>query len=274
MRRKNYNPLLKSYPDSVLINSVSEGAELLYVRLIAQSDDAGRYWGCPKLVAAKLFSHRFANEEVTVKDISGRISELNSVGLVRLYEVNRQRYLLMIDAYKQLRKDIAAVIVFPGPEEADAPVKTAIPPHPCRPRVNDVPATQPNPTHPTPTQPSKKRKRFDLNKLLMQEFPELAAVSGFVQAWSDWARYRQELGKKLTQSTARSQLKNKARPWGPIAFMEAISNSIENGWTGIFPPNKGQGHSAAGRPRASSAIEDFLDVGKPSENDPRIVDID
>jgi len=270
-RRKNYNPLLKSYPDSVLINSVSEGAEVLYVRLIAQSDDAGRYWGCPKLVAAKLFSHRFANEEVSVKEIGARITELNSVGLVRLYAVNNQRYLVMVDVYKQLRKDIKPVTAFPGPENGVPEIQTRTAPHPLRRRPGTTAPTQPTPTQPNPTQPSK--RRVDLNKLLLEEYPDLAQASGFVQAWSDWTRYRSELGKKLTPSTARSQLK-RARSWGPVSFIAEVRRSVEHGWTGLFLDEKRAPGGTGPAPRAASAIHDFLGGGNEEENNPRVVDID
>lgn len=272
-RRKNYNPLLKSYPDSVLVNSVSEGAEVLYVRLIAQSDDAGRYWGCPKLVAAKLFSHRFANEEVSVKEIGSRISELMGVGLIHTYEVSGQPYLVMVDVYKQLRKDVKPVITFPGPENGGSAPASRTVPHPLRNRPSISVPTQPNPPQPTPTQPSKKRSSLDVNKLLLEEFPDLSQASGFVQAWSDWTRYRKELGKKLTASTARSQLK-RARSWGPVSFIAEVRRSIEHGWTGLFLQKQGALGSSGPAPRAAGAIEDFLRDGNGEENSPRVVDID
>jgi hypothetical protein len=69
-RRESFNPLLKSYPDSNRINSVSEGAELLYVRLIAATDDKGRFYANPHWVLAKLFTARMIRGQVTEDGIS------------------------------------------------------------------------------------------------------------------------------------------------------------------------------------------------------------
>jgi hypothetical protein len=44
-RRESYNPLLKSYPDSEKVNAVCVGAETLFTRLLAQSDDLAHYYG-------------------------------------------------------------------------------------------------------------------------------------------------------------------------------------------------------------------------------------
>ena len=211
---------------------------------------------------------------MTVNDISSRIAELNSIGLISTYSVKGQVYLLMVDVYKAIRKDISAVIVFPAPGKPGPDVKNYTPPHPLRGGISYVAPTQPNPTQPNPHQPIKRRKRQDLTKILLEEFPELAAASGFVKAWAEWVQYRAELGKKLTASTARSQLKNKARPWGPVQFMASMESSISMGWTGVFPPNQSAGNHPQSSPRASSAIEDFLGGGKGQDNSPRVVDVD
>ncbi len=56
-RSNRFNPLLKSYPDSEKVNSCSIGAEMLYVRLVAATDDHARYYGDPRMIAAKLLAH-------------------------------------------------------------------------------------------------------------------------------------------------------------------------------------------------------------------------
>lgn len=138
-RREAYNPLLKSYPDSGKINSVSEGAEVVYIRLIAASDDAGRFYGDPEWVLAKLFTARMARKQISVAEMEKRLAELESVGLLARYAVNGMRYVQLLDVFKRLRKDVSPQVIFP--EQLPASVT-----EPERPRNADVtlePATEP-----------------------------------------------------------------------------------------------------------------------------------
>jgi hypothetical protein len=123
-KRESYNPLLKSYPDSEKINAVSEGAEVLYVRLIAASDDAGRYWAEPKMVLAKLFTHRALSKTVTAKAVEGRLAELEKIGLIAFYTSGGRRFLQMIKVFKRLRTDIALNLFCPDPDDDRPPPKT------------------------------------------------------------------------------------------------------------------------------------------------------
>lgn len=148
-KRKSYNPLLKSYPDSERVNAVSEGAELLYVRLVAASDDAGRYYGEPEWVLAKLFTHRMIRNGLDTDTLRSRIEELWKVDLVRMYEVDGTKYLQMVDCYKQLRSDVAAQLVYPEPLTEPVPYSSR-----GRNGSDTFTGHQPNPTQPTPTQPS------------------------------------------------------------------------------------------------------------------------
>jgi len=52
-------------------------------------------------------------------------------------------------------------------------------------------------------------------------------------AWDDWNKYRRERRQKITPSTARLQLKL-LKEWGPKRWVDAINNSIEKGYQGIF----------------------------------------
>lgn len=115
-RRESYNPLLKSYPDSDKVNAVSEGAEVLYVRLLAAADDADRYYGDPAMILGKLFTARMAAEQLTAKDISRRLTELESIGLLEHYSAKGTRYIHLLDRFKTLRKDVRPQVVFPEPD--------------------------------------------------------------------------------------------------------------------------------------------------------------
>jgi len=153
-RNESYNPLLKSYVDSEKVNAVSEGAENLYVRLIAQSDDEGRYSADPQWVLAKLYTHRMF-KGLKVEEIASRIDELWQVDLIRLYEVDGKRFLEIVGVFRTHRKDVKKKLLYPQP--LTEPVTYALRTrnghvtHPLRTRAEHVtldldPEPEPDPT--------------------------------------------------------------------------------------------------------------------------------
>jgi len=116
-QRSSYNPLLKSYPDSEKVNRCSIGAEMLYVRLIAASDDGARYWGEPGIVLARLLTLRMVDGTATLAMVTKWIQELVTFNLVTLYESEGRRFLLMVDVFKTLRKDVPPSYSFPDPSK-------------------------------------------------------------------------------------------------------------------------------------------------------------
>lgn len=55
----------------------------------------------------------------------------------------------------------------------------------------------------------------------------------FVNAWLEWEKFRKELGKKLTPSTAKKQMQFLGG-WSELQAIGIINQSITNGWTGLF----------------------------------------
>lgn len=119
---RSYNPLLKSYPDSEKINSVSEGAETLYTRLLAVSDDHGCYWGSPIMVMSKLYAHRAEKLQVNEMIVSQRLEELEQAELIRRYEVDGRIYLRLLSLYRPLRPDREPKSIYPMELESGKPV--------------------------------------------------------------------------------------------------------------------------------------------------------
>lgn len=188
-KRESYNPLLKSYPDSEKINGVSEGAEVLYVRLIAQSDDKGRYWGDPAMVLAKLFTHRMAAGEVTKSDVAKRLEELRTVGLIDFYEVAGKRYLQMVSVVKRLRPDVALHLICPEPV---ASVVTSS----NRERNDDGPPTQPNHTIPNQILAASQRRQ---TKASSSKRTKAVEPDGFAEFWDTYpARHGRKTGRTET----------------------------------------------------------------------------
>lgn len=212
-RRESYNPLLKSYPDSERINAVSEGAECLYCRLIAQSDDAGRYYADPKVVLAKLFTHRMLGG-LTVRQIANRIKELESVGLISVYQVDGKSYMQMINVVKRLRGDVEKNVFCPAPD-----VTTT-----GRRRADDVTTTgrQPNPVTDT-TQPNPTQERA------------ADAASASASFDSFWQAYPRKVAKQAAAKAFASAIK-KTDAAKIIQAAEAFAKS-DTGMSGEFCPH-------------------------------------
>jgi len=75
------------------------------------------------------------------------------------------------------------------------------------------------------------------------ELPDELNCPEFASAWADWKQYRSELKKKLTPSTVARQLKTLVK-FGIEGAILAINQSIEQGWTGLFPPKENRRHPA------------------------------
>ena len=113
-KREPWNPLLCSYPESDKVNQISIGAETLFTRLIAKSDDQGNYDGDPMLILCGLYAKRFKAGKIRLQDVKRYRSELIEVGLVKLYNVNGSEYLHIVNCKKHLRSDIKADLRFPS----------------------------------------------------------------------------------------------------------------------------------------------------------------
>lgn len=59
----------------------------------------------------------------------------------------------------------------------------------------------------------------------------------FLNAWKSWVVYRKQLKKSLTDSSVQAQCREFAL-WGEQKSIEAIEQSIKQGWQGLFEPNK------------------------------------
>jgi len=73
------------------INGLSWIEEVFFYRLIVSCDDYGRMDARPAILKARLFPLK----DITVKQVENALSKLVSVGMVRVYEYDRQPYLLL-----------------------------------------------------------------------------------------------------------------------------------------------------------------------------------
>jgi len=80
----------------------------------------------------------------------------------------------------------------------------------------------------------------------------------FVNAWLEWEKFRKELGKKLTPSTAKKQMQFLGG-WTEPQAIGILNQSITNGWTGLFQLKvQVNGTSKTTKSEQSNATGDYL----------------
>lgn len=98
------------------------------------------------------------------------------------------------------------------------------------------------------------------------EIPDSLDTDSFKSAWADWLAYRRERRLTTTERTVKAQLANLAA-WGETAAVEAIRDSIANGWQGLFRPKlkdlgSGSTHESAWSKTAKALEELRADVSE------------
>jgi hypothetical protein len=98
------------------LHRVSEGAENMFYRLLANTDDYGRMLGDPVLLKGRIYPRRI---EVSVSDIAHRLVELVRQGLLLFYEASDDLYVQFTNFEKRqtFRKDIRRREDYPAPPE-------------------------------------------------------------------------------------------------------------------------------------------------------------
>jgi len=120
-------------------NAVSFGAQSFYVRIMTLVDDYGRYDGRIQI----LHSHCFAlRPDVTVKHSAAFRSELQTSGLILVYQVDGKEYIEITKWQERARGPSK----YPAPQES-AGIRSGAQPNPASLAI--VPSPSPSPT-PTP----------------------------------------------------------------------------------------------------------------------------
>jgi hypothetical protein len=93
------NRVLRDWTQSENVDSLSDKAEVFFVRLIMKADDYGCYYGNAKL----LKSHLYPLKNVTEQSISNLIKECEKAGLILFYKVDGKEYLKIVNFGQRLR---------------------------------------------------------------------------------------------------------------------------------------------------------------------------
>lgn len=121
---RSYQAVLRTVLDSQKLASVSDGAELLYYKLLVASDDKGRFHGTPFQVMAKVLTKKAEAGAVDVATVGGWLNELERANLLRRYEIDGEIFLELADYYDPTEAKRLKV-VFPSPPPPNAVPDTA-----------------------------------------------------------------------------------------------------------------------------------------------------
>jgi hypothetical protein len=227
-RREPYHPLLKSYPDSEKVNSVSIGAETLFTRLIAQADDRAHYYADPAMVVGKLFTRRWAAGEVTLQVVEGWINELKSASLIAIYRVGGNSYLEIVGCKRASRSDVKPDIRFPerhpGGDEKHTSDKSETDTSRIRDEFVASNQTKPNQTTPLvsagaddPSTAGRPAKIRDADTLPM----------GFARWWAAWPSHFRKQARKSCLAAWR---KNKLEPITERVLAALEASKVSHDW--------------------------------------------
>jgi len=94
------------------LNTISEGAENLYYRLLVISDDFGRYHADPEIIKGQIYTLR----KIKTPTIKQRLQELDDIKLIKIYNSNGEKYLEIVNFEKNqyFRKDFNRKDDFPS----------------------------------------------------------------------------------------------------------------------------------------------------------------
>lgn len=115
------NRILRTWVDSEAVNSLSDAAEVFFVRLIQCADDYGRFYGTPML----LKSYLFPLKDKRVADISRWIAECVKAGLIADYEVAGKRFVEIRKFNQRMR--LKGESKFPAPPPDDSQMTVMCP---------------------------------------------------------------------------------------------------------------------------------------------------
>lgn len=195
------------------IDSLTPEQEVFFYRLMVNCDDFGLFDARPKIVASKCYPLK----SVDTKHIQLMLDALQSIGLVRIYEVDGRPYLSLVkwSEHQQIR---AKRSKYPTPEMGSDIT--------CNQLIADAPVIQSNPiqseSNPNPKQ--SRAPRFDAQAHLVS-----TGVDASIAA--DWLKHRKTL-KAAPTLTAINGIAAEADRAG-ISLSDALAMCCQRGWRGF-----------------------------------------
>lgn len=187
--------------------------EVVFYRLIVNSDDYGRFDGRGEIIKSRLFPLK--EGKVTVKSVVEAINKLATVGLVILYECDGKPYLQLStwDKHQQVR---AKRSKYPEFNET------------CNHLIsNDIKC----PRNPNPIQ-SVSLSKSQPHEDVLDEFE--GKIKDKLEEWLKYKGERRESYKPTGLKNFIGGIKNKRKIYSDDQICALISECMANGWSGII----------------------------------------
>lgn len=195
------------------VKGISGTQKLVLVKLSDNANDNGVCWPSVATISRECcISDRAVQAALAALEKEGHLHRLDRHGNSRVYHIHPRTTFT--------------------PEGGSPPKEV----HPY-PRTTFTPP--PNDVHPnrnrTINEPSITFRKSNTKEAESIRLPYES--DAFASAWSQWGKHRREKRKNLTRSTIDKQLR-KLASMGEQKAIATIENSIEQGYTGLFPPNE------------------------------------
>ena len=215
------NRMLRDYTDSLVINELSLGAEVFFVRLMMKADDFGKYHANAKLLKAALFPFK---EAINNKQVALWVDECKNVGVIQVYEVGGKEYLKIVNFGQRLRIMNSK---FPDPE----PIKDMTAQCPQNDRTMSAECPQED-------RPKRREVEVEVEvEVEGKEDADKSAVDEWDKIVDEFYSYRKHIKKPLkeiSRSATKQSLKENSGENLDVA-RKMLQQTISQGWQGIFP---------------------------------------
>jgi hypothetical protein len=218
LTRGVYRRLYSGFTTGQRINKISLNAEAWFWRILATVDDFGNGRADPHLCKDATAGLR---RQVTAKQISGWLREMQAAGLVQFYSVKGEPYLHVVnfEETQPAGKNGRRLKRHPIPGESEGIQE-----------IPDVVSASDSDNDPDTKDDAEKKKA---------QAPDSPPFTSdeFLKALDDFEQHRKEIKHKLTPK-ARQGLYADFMKWGESKSIIAIRQSIRNQWRGVFEPKE------------------------------------
>jgi hypothetical protein len=136
---------------------------------------------------------------------------------------------------------------------------------------SNAPAGQGSANSPTESPPTPKQAKKKKEDEKAPDIPLLLLTDEFQRTWSDWIKYRKEIGKPLKPTGMKRSL-DQCEKMGVADAIEALKRAMVNGWRGFTfddeDKNGRTNHQRNGGANGSRTVREYSD---PSNFDPSLI---
>jgi hypothetical protein len=264
--------MLRDWTNSKKMSQINESQEVLFTRLIMKVDDFGRFHADPFQVRSLLYPRK---ADVTAEAVRENLQRLEKVKLIRLYQVEDEEYLEILDFGQRLRSFKS---LFPEPYENlhlndDNPPQVA---DNSRTNADNMRTDDSNPPQVAAKnggEEEEKRREEEEKKKRKENAPKMAPPSKgfnisdfkpFEKSILRFLEYRKKIKKPIHDESMEEMVKKliKLSKDDPDIAEKIVQQTIESSWSNLFALKITESHDRTKtNRRAAPKVNDGADFG-------------